>query len=106
MADVMVGMRLKSLVPDTIFSPITVTELTEHGFKYSLDEEKALIPRLGMKLCRDGHEHYGFNGEALYEPDAAQVDANRVLLTGLQAGAGIDEPEFRENEGNKYGIVQ
>lgn len=68
MSDVKVGMRLKSTVQDTIFSPVTVTEITERGFKYSLDEEKSLIPRLCMKLCRDGHEHYGFNGMALYEP--------------------------------------
>jgi hypothetical protein len=72
MSQVKVGMRLRASVPGTIFSPITVTEITERGFKYSLDAEKALIPRLCMSISRDGHEHYGFNGEALYEPDIDQ----------------------------------
>lgn len=69
MADVKVGMRLRSTFEGTIFSPITVTEITADGFRYSLDEEKALIPRLGMRLAKDGHEHFGFAGEAMYEPE-------------------------------------
>lgn len=67
MSDVKVGMRLVSKTG--VHSPITVTELTERGFKYSLDREMPLIPRRGMKFAKDGHEHYGVDGESLYDPE-------------------------------------
>ena len=67
MSDVKVGMRLQSDKLGAL-SPITVTEITERGFRYSLDGEQPLIPRLGMAYCKDGHEHFGIDGEALYEP--------------------------------------
>lgn len=65
MSDVRVGMRLRS----TIGTPeeVTVTKITERGFEYSLDEEKSFIPRWGMRFAKDGHEHFGVNGEAYYE---------------------------------------
>jgi hypothetical protein len=65
-ADVKVGMRLVSNIPGAL-SPITVTELTPRGFKYSLDAARPLIPRRGMSLAKDDHEHYGINGETRYE---------------------------------------
>jgi hypothetical protein len=68
MSDVRVGMRLRSSKTGAL-SPITVTEITERGFRYSLDAAAALIPRLGMSYSKDGHEHYGIDGEALYELD-------------------------------------
>lgn len=68
MADVKVGMRLRSKVEGGMMFVITVTRLTENGFEYSLDGEYDLIPRWGMRLKKDGHEHYGLDGEALYEP--------------------------------------
>jgi len=66
MSDVKVGMRL---VSDTVgaLSPITVTEITESGFKYKLDATRPFIPRWGMSFVTDGHEHFGFDGNALYE---------------------------------------
>ncbi len=68
MSDVKVGMRLRSTIskegPDEF---ITVTELTDRGFNYSLDASYSLIPRWGMTMNKDGHEHFGFNGDALYE---------------------------------------
>lgn len=68
MADVKVGMRLRSKFEGGVLSVVTVTELTETGFKYALDGEYDLIPRWGYRLKRDGHTHYGLDGEALYEP--------------------------------------
>lgn len=68
MADVKVGMRLRSKFEGGILSVITVIGLTKTGFTYSLDGEYDLIPRWGMRLKKDGHTHYGLNGEALYEP--------------------------------------
>jgi hypothetical protein len=63
MSDVKVGMRLVS----TFFgglTPVTVTEITEKGFKYKLDH---IIPfNSTSHFGIDGHEHYGLNGEALY----------------------------------------
>jgi hypothetical protein len=67
MCDVRVGMRLRSTLPNDILSPITVTELTERGFTYSIDREMPFIPRDGLYFRKDGHEHFGFNGEAFYE---------------------------------------
>lgn len=63
--DVKVGMRLKSIFNGR---EVTVTELTEKGFKYSYDQVVSLIPRRGLSLAKDGHEHYVINGEVLYEP--------------------------------------
>lgn len=64
MTDVQPGMKLRDIYNDDI---VTVTELTENGFKYSLSSEKSLIPRLGMVMARDGHEHFGLDGEASFE---------------------------------------
>ncbi len=46
---------------------IYVTELTECGFKYTTIGVQSLIPRWGMSLPREGREHFGIDGEALYE---------------------------------------
>ena len=67
MSDVKVGMRLVATC-DGMVSPVTVTEITEKGFKYSIDDEKPWIARLGMTIAKDGHEHLGYDGEALYKP--------------------------------------
>ena len=67
-ADVTVGMRLAS---DAMrpFSPITVTEITERGFKYRLDADVLGWPRAGCRVIADGgSEHYGMDGVTPYEP--------------------------------------
>ena len=68
MSDVRVGMRLRSTL-DCIpaFAEVTVTEITERGFKYRLDAPVPFIARDGSFFPAEGHEHYGINGEALYE---------------------------------------
>ena len=66
MSDIRVGMRLVSDLGGA-FSPITVTELTERGFKYALDEAKPFIAREGSYFPKEGHEHFGMNGESFYE---------------------------------------
>ena len=70
MSNVKVGMRLQSLTGR--YEPIiTVTEITELGFKYSHEPRSIKlgnpggIPQFGTCV---GGEHYGFDGEALYEP--------------------------------------
>ena len=67
MLDVKVGMRLHSDAPGAL-SPITVTEITERGFKYKIDAPVPIIPRWGMTYSIDGHEHYGHKGYTNYEP--------------------------------------
>ena len=79
MADVRVGMRLRpTLNPGYTNPDITVTDITEHGFVYSVDDARVLHARFGLVMAREGHEHYGVNGEAWYEPiawyDPAFVD--------------------------------
>jgi hypothetical protein len=72
MSEVRVGMRLREpLTPGAI----TVTEITPRGFKYALDEARPFIPRWGMSFAKDGHEHFGLNGECLYEP----MDEGRTM---------------------------
>lgn len=70
MSDVRVGMRLHwtlgGINPD-----IEVTEITPAGFKYRIPDDieiAGLGPHWSMPLCRDGHEHFGLNGESFYEP--------------------------------------
>jgi hypothetical protein len=66
MSEVAVGMRLRSTL-SSVGGDITVTEITERGFKYRYDAPAVMHPRLGIALAADGHEHFGLNGEALYE---------------------------------------
>jgi hypothetical protein len=64
MADVRVGMKLRSKYSSLRQQIIMVTELTEKGFRY-------VRPRwhLGSRIgWTEGGEHYGFNGESMYEP--------------------------------------
>lgn len=63
MTDVKAGMRLRSTLPG-FYPDITVTELTERGFRYE-HEPFLLSPTLGVA---SGGEHYGLDGAALYEP--------------------------------------
>ena len=71
MSDVQVGMRLRpTLNPGHANPDITVTELTDHGFIYSVDDPVVLHARFGMVIAIGGHEHFGLNGEAFYEPVA------------------------------------
>jgi len=53
MAAVQVGMRLESdkMRP---FSPITVTEITERGFKYKLDAPVPNWPSVGSRASKSG----------------------------------------------------
>jgi hypothetical protein len=75
MSEVRIGMRLRSTVEPkecitVIGSPAVwaTPEQINIGFAYSLDSAKPLIPRMGMSVAKDGHQHYGLNGFALYEP--------------------------------------
>ena len=71
MTDVKVGMRLRPVVnPGPAHPDITVTEITEVGFKYSVDHPQVLHARFGWIMQKDGHEHFGIDGEAFYEPVA------------------------------------
>jgi hypothetical protein len=67
MADVAVGMRLRPTYSH-VGGDITVTEITDRGFKYSYDAPVVVHPRLGIIYAKGGHEHFGCNGEAFYEP--------------------------------------
>lgn len=67
MSDINVGMRLVSSKYGDPFSPITVTEITTAGFRYQLDAVISLIPRWGMFIGAEGHEHFGIDGETYYE---------------------------------------
>lgn len=84
MADIKEGMRLESeqMRP---FSPITVTELTERGFKYKLDAPIHGYPRAGSSAPMDGHEHYGIDGETPYELLPPHVEAARTVIEKLCA---------------------
>ena len=68
MSDVKVGMRLRSKLQSGVLEVITVTGITDRGFTYSLDGSYDLIPRWGMRFAKDGHTHFGWQGDALYEP--------------------------------------
>lgn len=81
MSDVRVGMRLRSIFQ--LHDEITVTEITARGFKYSLDCDKPLIPRWGMTIAKDGHEHFGHNGECLYELVEAGGRLGRIIAAAL-----------------------
>jgi hypothetical protein len=66
MSDVKPGMRLRSSLDG---EEIEVTALTERGFEYRIPDDRALVnPHWSMRIARDGHEHFGVDGEALYEP--------------------------------------
>jgi hypothetical protein len=68
MADVRVGMRLRSTVSNRD-EEIEVTEITPRGFKYRIPDDREVVsPHWSMPMARDGHEHFGVNGDALYEP--------------------------------------
>lgn len=95
MSDVRVGMRLRSTIGQPEF--VTVTALTERGFEYCLDAARPFIPRWGMSFAKDGHEHFGHDGEAYYEPVAPATPTNQAStpLDTTQASAvatGISPP--------------
>jgi hypothetical protein len=62
MNDVKVGMRLRSIASD--YRDIVVTELTSRGFKYKYDAPFLISPGIGVT---DGGEHFGLDGDSLYE---------------------------------------
>lgn len=65
MAEIKVGMRLRHLPYITSSEPeITVTEITERGFKYKFDTPWHLGARIGT--ATEG-EHYGHGAFSLYE---------------------------------------
>ncbi len=69
MADVKVGMRLVSTLERTpAMRYVTVTEITEKGFKYSLDADVPGAPHWSMTTLAEGHEHFGYDGNAFFEP--------------------------------------
>lgn len=67
MSDVKVGMRLHSTAEycHPAEKVITVTELTDKGFKYSILEAYSIHPRLGWIKNKDGHELRSSNGEVV-----------------------------------------
>lgn len=69
MADVRVGMRLRSVHPP--HDEVTVTSVERDGFTYSLDADKPFVPRWDWTIAKDGHRHFGLNGEAQFEPAEA-----------------------------------
>ncbi len=74
MDEVRVGMHLK---PSFGGNTILVTELTELGFRYSIHPDEEIIhpypARYQMPMLREGHEHFGLNGECFYEPVNEEV---------------------------------
>lgn len=69
MADVRVGMKLRSTSCGAWASEIEVTEITPRGFRYRVpDYLEVVSPHLGGTPARDGHECFGVDGEAPYEP--------------------------------------
>jgi hypothetical protein len=69
MSEVVVGMRLRSIYPKPWPEEIVVTQITTAGFIYRIPDDMALVnPHWSMPLLRDGHEHFGIDGEALYQP--------------------------------------
>lgn len=77
MADVKVGMRLVSTIAGgPAFSPITVTEITERGFRYKLDVPVCLHPLMGTT---EGGEHFGHDGECYYEPEPESSSTKEVM---------------------------
>jgi hypothetical protein len=66
MSDVKVGMRLRSFLGNNV---IEVTEITPRGFKYRIPDDLSVVsPHWSMSIARDGHEHFGRDGVALYDP--------------------------------------
>lgn len=67
MSEVKVGMRLR-LRGHPGYPMVTVTELTERGFRYRLDFPMPLVPRLGLIVEQGGHEHFGTpDGDCLFD---------------------------------------
>lgn len=108
MSDVRVGMRLRSTIGGgPAFSHITVTEITERGFKYCLDADVPFIAREGSYFTKDGGEHYGYNGETFYEPEdiaaspvaeqtAAPVEERIAHIIGqVERNYGLDAREAK-----------
>lgn len=69
MSEIKVGMRL---IAENSINPITVTEITDKGFKYEFDDEIDFVPRWGLRFSKAGHEHYGYNDQSFYNlsPDS------------------------------------
>lgn len=66
MIAVAIGMRLCSTIP-SIFSPVTVTEITERGIKYDLDSDiHDVLAGEPVTYIKSGGEAYAVDGELLY----------------------------------------
>lgn len=83
--DVVPGMRLcDPFTTDSRLKFITVTALTERGFKYSHDTAVCVHPRLGITFAQEGHETFAINGCVRYElPPVGEADRNGSECTGL-----------------------
>ena len=69
MTEVRPGMRLRSTSTNVYAEEIEVTGLTERGFKYRFPDDQPLVDlHWSMPVMRDGHEHFGLLGRALYVP--------------------------------------
>lgn len=86
MSDVRVGMRMRD--PRNSFFPLlTVTAITAKGFTYALDSSYSLGSRHGVTT---GGEHYGMDGQCLYELVDASVPA--ITWYPCVCGAEHDTP--------------
>ena len=83
MSDVKVGDRIKMFGATR---EITVTELTERGFRYTVDEPYCLAPFLGM---HDGGEHFGVDGEVA--DDDYYRRANAALRGGSSSAPSLED---------------
>ena len=79
MADVKVGMNLKSTLPYGYDSPLIVTEITEKGFKYICEARTLKIglfngmPEFGTMT---GGECYAIDNEVFYE----EIEQNQYTI--------------------------
>lgn len=47
-------------------SVVRVTAVTKNGFRYEFEGDPPRHPRLGLQWAKDGHEHFGIGGVALF----------------------------------------
>lgn len=90
MADIRVGMRLRD--PDdyrfTQEGVLTVTEITDAGFRYDAERDVSLGARHGVMLAK-GRQHFGMNGDCLYVPYEFPLPASaRTVPTPPCIGCG------------------
>ena len=84
--EVKLGMRLVETWTNGFNVPLTVTEVTEEGFKYKFDNDIQLGPRYGY-ISKDSEcEAYHMNGEMAYklEKDYQIKSVLKALLDAIE----------------------